>query len=212
MSGYCQDSFIQFAMSAGFDFSVDRFYCDVFSELEWTYVFIPTMSIYRMPYPEMVSLLRKALENIYTRAKVVEAKWVSDANKPEFNAEKQKERQDSMERASQAQAVYRDMVEEVGYRITSPSKRLNTIPQSSARRPQSPIRIQISKTPFGLRPPPEELLPEADPVPASSANSPIRVSLSRIFKDIPCDPSSEVYSMSISYSNFVSEYFIQMTE
>ncbi|KAF7985994.1 hypothetical protein HWV62_41310 [Athelia sp. TMB] len=46
---------------------------------DWIYTFLPTLAVYRMPYPELVTLLRAALDGINAKKRVLEAKWVADA-------------------------------------------------------------------------------------------------------------------------------------
>ncbi|KAG5731991.1 60S ribosomal protein L18-B [Termitomyces sp. T112] len=48
----------------------------------WTYIFFPTLEIYRMPYHDMIPLLRKSLRQIYDLSQEFEKKWVSNATKP----------------------------------------------------------------------------------------------------------------------------------
>ncbi|KAJ7439475.1 hypothetical protein FB451DRAFT_147207 [Mycena latifolia] len=41
----------------------------------WTYFLRPSLELYRMPYPELVQLLRPMLREIWTRATKMEAEW-----------------------------------------------------------------------------------------------------------------------------------------
>jgi hypothetical protein len=43
---------------------------------DWTYIFTPTLSIYRMPYPELVGILRNAFGSMLNRIKRTEAQWI----------------------------------------------------------------------------------------------------------------------------------------
>ena len=43
---------------------------------DWTYVFTPTLSIYRMPYPELVGILRSAFAFMLKKIKRIEAQWI----------------------------------------------------------------------------------------------------------------------------------------
>ncbi|KAG6896753.1 hypothetical protein C0992_006328 [Termitomyces sp. T32_za158] len=45
----------------------------------WTYIFFPTLEIYRMPYHEMIPLLRTSLRRIYNSTQSFERKWASGA-------------------------------------------------------------------------------------------------------------------------------------
>lgn len=45
----------------------------------WTYIFFPTIEIYRMPYHEMIPLLRDLLRRIYELSQDLERKWASRA-------------------------------------------------------------------------------------------------------------------------------------
>ncbi|KAG6885128.1 hypothetical protein C0993_005706 [Termitomyces sp. T159_Od127] len=45
----------------------------------WTYIFFPTLEIYRMPYHEMIPLLRQSLRRIYDLSQDFERKWASSA-------------------------------------------------------------------------------------------------------------------------------------
>lgn len=49
---------------------------------DWIYTFQPTLPIYRMPYPELVTLLRNAFGLLNLRTRAMEAKWVADATVP----------------------------------------------------------------------------------------------------------------------------------
>lgn len=42
---------------------------------DWTYIFSPTLELYRMPYPVMVETLSKALHSIRVRGLKLEAGW-----------------------------------------------------------------------------------------------------------------------------------------
>ncbi|KAH0587097.1 hypothetical protein H2248_005914 [Termitomyces sp. 'cryptogamus'] len=48
----------------------------------WTYIFFPTLEIYRMPYHDMIPLLRKSLRQIYDLSQEFEKKWVSNVTRP----------------------------------------------------------------------------------------------------------------------------------
>ncbi|CAK5275621.1 unnamed protein product [Mycena citricolor] len=50
-----------------------RAYTDI---LDWTYYLRPTLEIYRMPYPELISLLRPMLRMLQIRATAMEQKWM----------------------------------------------------------------------------------------------------------------------------------------
>ncbi|EIN14696.1 hypothetical protein PUNSTDRAFT_118105 [Punctularia strigosozonata HHB-11173 SS5] len=50
---------------------------------DWTYCFHPGLAIYRMTYPDLVSLLRSALGSVKTRAETMEKKWASRLPKKE---------------------------------------------------------------------------------------------------------------------------------
>ncbi|KAH8112318.1 hypothetical protein DFH11DRAFT_1858379 [Phellopilus nigrolimitatus] len=47
----------------------------VMKDPDWTYVFIPTLEVYRMPYDKLVPLLRKALAYTSEKGRIVEEKW-----------------------------------------------------------------------------------------------------------------------------------------
>jgi hypothetical protein len=42
---------------------------------DWTYLFFPTLAVYRMPYPELVTQLRKALNSLYEKGTLLEQGW-----------------------------------------------------------------------------------------------------------------------------------------
>ena len=44
---------------------------------DWIYTFAPTLSIYRMPHLELISLLRTAFGRVHLKIKLAEAKWAS---------------------------------------------------------------------------------------------------------------------------------------
>ncbi|KZP16986.1 hypothetical protein FIBSPDRAFT_793610 [Athelia psychrophila] len=54
---------------------------------DWLYTFQPTLSIYRMPYPELITLLRNALRMINTKTRALEAKWVAEATGQAYRSE-----------------------------------------------------------------------------------------------------------------------------
>ena len=43
--------------------------------VDWTYVFFPTLHVYRMPYIELITLIRKGLTTINDSAKFLSQKW-----------------------------------------------------------------------------------------------------------------------------------------
>lgn len=146
--------------------------------------------MYRMPYPEMVSLLRRALSNIYKNAKRMEEQWLSEANAAELRenavvgvkVERARvmrgyhEREENAMRReavppyshtntrddapTQTRTISRTKAEQednfASKVLLSPYRRsMSPAPPASTTLP-SPPRLRISKTPFGLRPPPEE--------------------------------------------------------
>ncbi|KAG6909317.1 hypothetical protein DXG01_001116 [Tephrocybe rancida] len=48
----------------------------------WTYIFFPTLEIYRMPYHDMIPFLRKSLREIYDQSQNLERTWVSSSLAP----------------------------------------------------------------------------------------------------------------------------------
>ncbi|KAG6874013.1 hypothetical protein C0995_007970 [Termitomyces sp. Mi166 len=48
----------------------------------WTYIFFPTLEIYRMPYHDMIPLLRDSLQRIYDLSQKFERKWASGTTTP----------------------------------------------------------------------------------------------------------------------------------
>ena len=47
--------------------------------IDWTYIITPTLSIYRMPYLELVLLLRTALRNLFDKGTIMERQWYTKA-------------------------------------------------------------------------------------------------------------------------------------
>ena len=43
--------------------------------IDWTYIIIPTLSIYRMPHLELVLLLRTALRKLFDKGTIMERQW-----------------------------------------------------------------------------------------------------------------------------------------
>ncbi|TFK45183.1 hypothetical protein OE88DRAFT_1640271 [Heliocybe sulcata] len=54
---------------------------------DWTYVFVPALEVYRMPYEILIPMLREALLLITARAHVLEKRWAALAPRPRLNAE-----------------------------------------------------------------------------------------------------------------------------
>lgn len=44
--------------------------------LDWTYAWLPTLDVFRMPYPELVRRVRPALLDIKTNAVKMEREWI----------------------------------------------------------------------------------------------------------------------------------------
>ncbi|KAJ7700344.1 hypothetical protein B0H17DRAFT_1047030 [Mycena rosella] len=60
----------------------------------WTYLLRPSLELYRMPYPEMVQLLRPMLRDIWTRGTSIEAEWaerVRALSRPRRDAPRQRD-------------------------------------------------------------------------------------------------------------------------
>ncbi|KAG6819903.1 hypothetical protein H0H93_007540 [Arthromyces matolae] len=53
------------------------------ASLGWTYVFFPTLHIYRMPYNEMIPLLRNSLRKLYDLSQAMEKEWALNALQPQ---------------------------------------------------------------------------------------------------------------------------------
>jgi hypothetical protein len=49
----------------------------LFSITGWAYLINPNLSVYLMPYPKLVSILRNGLRAIHTKIENLEAKWMS---------------------------------------------------------------------------------------------------------------------------------------
>ena len=47
--------------------------------LGWSYIFNPTLDIYRMPYPDLIRILRTALRRIWERGMIMEERWAAKA-------------------------------------------------------------------------------------------------------------------------------------
>ena len=47
-----------------------------FALIGWSYVFFPTIEVYRMPYPDLVNCIRDALRCVYTKAFAMEQGWL----------------------------------------------------------------------------------------------------------------------------------------
>ncbi|TFK32088.1 hypothetical protein BDQ12DRAFT_693016 [Crucibulum laeve] len=61
----------------------------------WTYIFFPTLAIYRMPYPELVMVLRRGLKKLWGRGVELEQEWAKTAlqqqrgvDKPQHDVDK----------------------------------------------------------------------------------------------------------------------------
>ncbi|RDB17071.1 hypothetical protein Hypma_001714 [Hypsizygus marmoreus] len=55
----------------------------------WTYVFFPTLEIYRMPYHDLVPLLRTGLQRIWTAGSNLENTWAGQVSRPTRTVEPQ---------------------------------------------------------------------------------------------------------------------------
>ena len=55
-----------------------------FALVGWSYVFFPTIEVYRMPYPDLVNCIRDALRFVYTKASALEQGWLK-AEERKFN-------------------------------------------------------------------------------------------------------------------------------
>ena len=49
--------------------------------LGWVYICIPKLPVYRMPYHELVSLLRLALQTLYAHGMYLEHRWAKIRSK-----------------------------------------------------------------------------------------------------------------------------------
>lgn len=47
----------------------------VFGLIDWTYMVIPRLEVYRMPMPQLIQEMREALRTIYEKAQRLEAYW-----------------------------------------------------------------------------------------------------------------------------------------
>ena len=47
-----------------------------FALIGWSYVFVPTIKVYSMPYPDLVNCIRDALRFVYTKASAMEQGWL----------------------------------------------------------------------------------------------------------------------------------------
>ena len=53
------------------------------SHLGWSYIFYPTIEVYNMSYPKLVTLLRQGLQSLYSSAAKLERQWLKEALVPQ---------------------------------------------------------------------------------------------------------------------------------
>ncbi|KIM82750.1 hypothetical protein PILCRDRAFT_820047 [Piloderma croceum F 1598] len=190
----------------------------------WTYSIIPTLSIYRMPYPELVSILRDGLGAIHTKIGMLEARWISEANlelpkqQTAFDSRPQPPHQElspSSFGPPDGQPMTKNRITKTSFGLKPPSADLKSAPpvspppSSSRSPPTHPYEvtvpsIRVTRTPFGLRfsPVPTADSPMKPPSQATSTPTPIPRLFFPTFppnSDTPpsADPSSNTNSSNI---------------
>ncbi|KAL0946006.1 hypothetical protein HGRIS_012282 [Hohenbuehelia grisea] len=114
----------------------------------WTYLIHPALSVYRMPYPELVHILRKGLLSMYTGATRIESRWT-------FTIREDEPVQEEEEKLTHAVPV-----QEEGEKLT------HAVPVQEEEKPTHalPPHMQPKSAPSHTRPlpPPAETTPQRD--------------------------------------------------
>ena len=92
-----------------------------FALIGWSYVFFPTIEVYRMPYPDLVNCIRDALRFVYTKASAMEQGWLK-AEERKLNFKDTSSGPSKPGPSSRAPAVSRKLTQTESVELKKPGK------------------------------------------------------------------------------------------